>query len=133
MITAFKDETITPIENNPTFEDDNILVNSLLARTVKLVDEISPYLVKEGAESQITGNVLKNLNQFRKQLRHLDYQTLEQLVNSKVFTKSEFYNDVMLSANLVQFLHLREKLMETIYERSILHKIYKKQRQELIG
>jgi hypothetical protein len=47
------------------------------------------------------------------------------MLNQKVFTRKAHYEDIMLTCNLLEFLKLREKFIETIYERKLLHAIYK--------
>jgi hypothetical protein len=56
----------------------------------------------------------------------LDYQTLEMFLKNKKIENNHFYKEITLGCNMVELVKIREKMLHCLWEKKIMHGIYKK-------
>ena len=58
-------------------------------------------------------------------LMALDYSTLENFLKNEKIKNNFLYKEITFGCNLVEIVKLRERMLHCIWEKKILHRIYK--------
>jgi len=55
----------------------------------------------------------------------LDYSTLESFLKLEKIKNNYLYKEITLGCNLVELVKLRERMMHCLWEKKVMHGIYK--------